>query len=158
TGMHYNWHRYYDPETGRYLTPDPIGLAGGINPFFYVQNDPVNAVDSLGLWVTNDGPKPVIVKPEINSQPPGILPPGITWPGSPDGITDMDGGDWTKYRGNSCLPDNNIYIDKDGNYHCVSGPCRIFPITQEPRDLWDIPDDLKNLPDLTGERSCLGQY
>jgi len=42
-------HRYYDPDTGRYLTPDPIGLAGGINPFVYVLNDPVNWVDPLGL-------------------------------------------------------------------------------------------------------------
>ncbi len=49
TGLHYNWHRYYDPETGRYITPDPIGLAGGINPFVYVQNDPVNMVDPEGL-------------------------------------------------------------------------------------------------------------
>ncbi len=49
TGLHYNWHRYYDPATGRYLTPDPIGLAGGINLYGYVQNDPVNYFDSYGL-------------------------------------------------------------------------------------------------------------
>ncbi|MCP4669908.1 MAG: RHS repeat-associated core domain-containing protein [Desulfobacula sp.] len=53
TGMHYNWHRYYDPDTGRYLTPDPIGLAGGINPFVYSLNNPINYIDPSGLiWVT----------------------------------------------------------------------------------------------------------
>ncbi|RJP40621.1 MAG: RHS repeat-associated core domain-containing protein [Desulfobacteraceae bacterium] len=49
TGLHYNWHRYYDPDTGRYLTPDPIGLAGGINPFVYSENNPVNLIDPWGL-------------------------------------------------------------------------------------------------------------
>ena len=49
TGLHYNMHRYYDPDTGRYLTPDPIGLAGGINPFVYAQNNPTNRIDPLGL-------------------------------------------------------------------------------------------------------------
>ena len=41
TGLHYNWYQYYDPSTGRYLTPDPIGLVGGVNLFAYVQNNPV---------------------------------------------------------------------------------------------------------------------
>jgi len=50
TGLHYNWHRYYDPETGRYLTPDPIGLDGGMNLYVYVRNGPVNFVDPEGLY------------------------------------------------------------------------------------------------------------
>ena len=50
TGLHYNWNRYYDPKTGRYLTPDPIGLEGGINLFIYVTANPVNGVDPLGLF------------------------------------------------------------------------------------------------------------
>ncbi|AVD71757.1 RHS repeat domain-containing protein [Desulfobulbus oralis] len=49
TGLHYNWNRYYDPETGRYLSPDPIGLEGGLNLYAYVDNDPVNWVDPWGL-------------------------------------------------------------------------------------------------------------
>lgn len=49
TGLHYNWHRYYDPKTGRYLTPDPIGLLGGINLYVYANLNPINSVDPLGL-------------------------------------------------------------------------------------------------------------
>jgi len=50
TGLHYNYFRYYDPGMGRYLRPDPIGLIGGINFYGYVQNNPINAIDSDGLW------------------------------------------------------------------------------------------------------------
>jgi RHS repeat-associated protein len=49
TGLHYNYHRYYDPSTGRYLTPDPIGQDGGVNLFTYVENNPINDYDPLGL-------------------------------------------------------------------------------------------------------------
>lgn len=51
TGLHYNLNLYYDPSTGRYLTPDPIGLDGGINLFAYVQNNPVRFIDPKGLMV-----------------------------------------------------------------------------------------------------------
>jgi len=50
TGLHYNYHRYYEPRIGRYLRPDPIGLAGGINQFSYVLNNPINSIDFWGLW------------------------------------------------------------------------------------------------------------
>jgi RHS repeat-associated protein len=49
TGLHYNWNRYYQPETGRYVTPDPIGLAGGVNPYIYTDANPINWTDRLGL-------------------------------------------------------------------------------------------------------------
>jgi RHS repeat-associated protein len=49
TGLHYNWHRYYDPKTGRYLTPDPIGLEGGVNLYVYVGGNPVKRSDPYGL-------------------------------------------------------------------------------------------------------------
>jgi len=49
TGLHYNYFRYYNPQTGRYITPDPIGLEGGINLFTYAVNNPINFTDLLGL-------------------------------------------------------------------------------------------------------------
>ncbi|KNH29926.1 type IV secretion protein Rhs [Pseudomonas syringae] len=48
SALHYNRHRYYDPEVGRYLTPDPIKLAGGLNQYQYTPN-PTGWVDPLGL-------------------------------------------------------------------------------------------------------------
>ncbi|MHC8393738.1 RHS repeat-associated core domain-containing protein [Pseudomonas sp. LB3P93] len=48
SGLHYNRHRYYDPEVGRYLTPDPVKLAGGLNQYQYTPN-PTGWVDPLGL-------------------------------------------------------------------------------------------------------------
>ncbi len=49
TGLHYNYRRDYDPLLGRYLQPDPIGLAGGdVNLYAYVRNDPLNLVDPTG--------------------------------------------------------------------------------------------------------------
>jgi RHS repeat-associated protein len=49
TGLHYNYFRYYNPQTGRYITPDPIGLEGGTNLFAYAGNNSINAIDPLGL-------------------------------------------------------------------------------------------------------------
>lgn len=51
SGTYYNVLRDYDPHTGRYLTSDPIGLAGGLNSFGYAGQDPVNAIDPLGLYL-----------------------------------------------------------------------------------------------------------
>lgn len=48
TGLAYNRYRYYEPETGRYLSSDPIGLMGGLRPYGYVRN-PVGQIDPLGL-------------------------------------------------------------------------------------------------------------
>jgi len=52
TGLHYNWHRYYDPKTGRYLTADPMGIMDNeINIYVYAINNPIVLTDIFGLKV-----------------------------------------------------------------------------------------------------------
>ncbi|MGX2858081.1 RHS repeat domain-containing protein, partial [Escherichia coli] len=48
TGLHYNLHRYYDPDVGRFMVTDPIGLRGGLNLYQYGPN-PLSWIDPLGL-------------------------------------------------------------------------------------------------------------
>ncbi|MBW1825314.1 MAG: RHS repeat-associated core domain-containing protein [Deltaproteobacteria bacterium] len=49
TGLHYNWHRYYGPTSGRYARTDPIGIKGGPHLYLYVQDNPLNYFDYHGL-------------------------------------------------------------------------------------------------------------
>jgi len=48
TGLHYNRYRYYDPNSARYISPDPISLLGGLNSYQYAPN-PTGWIDPLGL-------------------------------------------------------------------------------------------------------------
>jgi RHS repeat-associated protein len=50
TGLLYYRARWYDPELGRFISEDPIGLGGGINQFSYVSNNPQNGKDPFGLY------------------------------------------------------------------------------------------------------------
>jgi RHS repeat-associated protein len=50
TGLSYNWHRDYDPTTGRYIESDPIGLLGGsMSTYTYADDSPVQFIDPEGL-------------------------------------------------------------------------------------------------------------
>jgi RHS repeat-associated protein len=50
TGIYYNYFRDFDPQIGRYIESDPIGLKGGINTYAYVASRPTGSIDPLGLY------------------------------------------------------------------------------------------------------------
>lgn len=59
TGLHYNTHRYLDAKTGRYISPDPMGLAAGPNLYQFALGQPHRFVDPLGLApITTDADVP----------------------------------------------------------------------------------------------------
>lgn len=75
TGLNYNYYRDYDPQIGRYIQSDPIGLRGGINTYAYVGNAPTMLIDPFGLIdlkVPGAGGET-----SIHANPgPDVVPPG----------------------------------------------------------------------------------
>ncbi|MCX2962452.1 RHS repeat domain-containing protein, partial [Rodentibacter caecimuris] len=59
TGLHYNFQRYYEPITGRFISQDPIGLAGG-NNLYRFEGTVQNQIDPLGLFV-----QAIVFAPEL---------------------------------------------------------------------------------------------
>ena len=82
TGLHYNRHRYYDPASGRFISKDPIGLAGGLNFHQYAAN-PVEWIEPLGLakfpkFGRYHGPKPQYENPGHHDPSSGVFRGGGT--------------------------------------------------------------------------------
>jgi RHS repeat-associated protein len=75
SGLHYNWHRSYDPTLGRYTQPDPLGFVDGPSVYGYAGGSPIRSVDRDGRYQTG----PTIVRPPIPF-PPSLVPPTLTLP------------------------------------------------------------------------------
>ncbi|WP_263147856.1 RHS repeat-associated core domain-containing protein [Pseudomonas sp. RIT-PI-AD] len=73
SGLRYNYFRDYDPQTGRYVESDPIGLRGGLNTFGYVGGNPLKNVDPKGLVA------PAIAACAVNPGCVAIVYEGCTW-------------------------------------------------------------------------------
>jgi RHS repeat-associated protein len=83
TGLMYNYFRDYDPQTGRYLESDPIGLAGGsLSTYNYVNNNPLSRIDPDGLQIVDVIPVPIEA---IRPLPlPTTIDPAIPVPTTPN--------------------------------------------------------------------------
>jgi len=126
SGLHYNRHRYYNPDIGCYLTPDPVKLAGGINAYQYVPN-PTGWVDPLGL--STDCPGSGKKKPACASPAEPDIPDlsrkgafreakrdaNIPMMQNPDVMTHPKSGRTTQYKTEKMtdLNDDNI-LDENG--------------------------------------------
>ncbi|MDD3020690.1 MAG: DUF6531 domain-containing protein [Alphaproteobacteria bacterium] len=75
SGLFYNWNRYYNPVIGRYISSDPIGIAGGLNTFLYAEASPVMYNDPEGKIIPILLGAAVFVAYEFTPQPanaPGV--------------------------------------------------------------------------------------
>lgn len=83
TGLHYNRYRYYDPTDARFISPDPLGVAAGFNPYRYGPNtyawsDPLGltcgaATSGWSVYVLTKGKKPPkVVYVGITKTPPHV--------------------------------------------------------------------------------------
>ena len=84
SGLYYNYFRDYDPSLGRHVQSDPIGLAGGLNTYVYVLNNPLFWVDPLGLTGTIVIHRPIFIPRSEVSPRPATLPRGIHIPVDPN--------------------------------------------------------------------------
>ncbi|MFC6064839.1 putative T7SS-secreted protein [Streptomyces ochraceiscleroticus] len=130
TGLHYNYFRYYDPESARYACPDPLGLIPAPNPATYVHN-PLASTDPLGL---------------------GPCPPDQDRRAQPPAHGEGNGNDWAKSVTQKGRTDNSQVISGHGYYEFGAGDMTV------PAGTWlkFYVEDGKRLSDAIGHEIEVG--
>jgi RHS repeat-associated protein len=141
TGLHYNFHRYYDPVSGRYFRVDPVGFEGGINVFNYVRGNPINFIDKLGLWewpfeIRNDFERIKLHNPPYR--------PGLGWYPDP-GFEDPN--IWSSF-GFTIFAVTFDWVLEDGcKYFCLGTATEVFGIGASTKPITNF-----------GSGSCVSLY
>ena len=138
--------RYYNPRTSRFVSEDPIGLAGGYNLYAYVGGDPISNTDPLGLDAINNSERDIYVKPEDG--PWVIVSPGDRYIGNIDGVLSWS-GDRMAVRGHKEIPianQNEVTVARGGRVTCTGGFCKViqksWPDTKKYPE-WNPPKDAR---------------
>ncbi|QDQ27872.1 RHS repeat protein [Chitinimonas arctica] len=143
TGLFYNYHRDYDPAIGGYPQSDPIGLAGGLNTYTYVEGNPLSHIDPEGLRIyrpvvpRRDFYQPIPVPPRPNSRPitwsqPNDVP-GVSYMSAPGAVsqtppvTPYQCGRYTYTR--TAGGHFNDYVKRGENRGELSRPYMSSPLT-----------------------------
>jgi RHS repeat-associated protein len=106
TNLHYNYFRDYDPQVGRYVQSDPIGLAAGTTQTFgYVGGNPISLSDTLGLATNEEIRKAVSTLQCANPSAFGILPRSVSMADTGENGAGMT--DW----GNNVTLNSKLYGD-----------------------------------------------
>ncbi|MGW8391821.1 RHS repeat-associated core domain-containing protein [Pseudoduganella sp. HUAS MS19] len=134
TGLYYYRARYYSPTKHRFVQSDPIGLAGGINTYAYVENNPILDKDPLGLMGSRGNPNPgrssfpyfpsrsEHVNRNANNACPRTKPSTDNqcpkWTQDTGALGGMNGGKFRSDRGDECAYDasGNLLPDENANY------------------------------------------
>ena len=131
TGIFYNVFRYYDSDTRRYLSPDPIGLRGGLNEYSFVST-PVAEWDPLGLITAGcDDEQIVSIDPDdirfsqasvsgVNDIEKSMAANG--WVGAPINVVRMPDGELTTFDNTRLLAASRAGVDVQAIVHEPDDP------------------------------------
>jgi RHS repeat-associated protein len=157
TGLHYNYMRYYEPETARYLSPDPLGLAAAPNNYAYV-GDPRQQADPLGLTPV-DTPSPVkiitVYRYGDRTNPYELTPKLASAPADVQAQVAGNMADpaWAAQRAEDHMAGDTLntpFISVAGDYHAAAATTDpwLHDITRKAPDLatFRVPEDRLVMP------------
>ena len=102
-GLHYNWHRHYDPSLGRYTQPDPLGFVDGPSVFAYAKSVPMSLTDFSGRIT----PSQIRLPPPPENCEASPPPPPLVEPTNYDGCMGPNG--WADISGRCLGPDGPAF-------------------------------------------------